>query len=204
MNPRRLGRSLLLAVLAGIPLPLAAQSMTVLNSGEDARRCSVSAEMAATMRIASRSDLEYCTLALELGALRRGDRAGTYVNRGIIASALGDYREAFADYDRALALQPELPEAYVGRGNIRFVESDIPGAIAEYDRALGMTMNRRHVALLNRGMALEARGELDAAERDYREALQLRPEWPLAQSRIERVQKRREDKTKTAPDPLPH
>ena len=187
------------ALLYGVAFPLAAQSVVVLGSGEDARRCSQAAEIAATVRIASDDDVKHCDLALELVALGPQDRAGTLVNRGILQSVLGDNRAAVADYDRALVLRPELPEAYVGRGNVRFIERDIPGAIAEYDRALVLGTSRRHVVLLNRGMALEAKADLDAAERDYRAALELSPGWPPAQSRLDRVLARRKAVTPAPP-----
>lgn len=196
----RHGRFRVLAALLAVSASrVDAQSIVVLGSGEDARRCSQAAEIAATVRIASDDDLKHCDLALELAALRPQDRAGTLVNRGILQSVLGDNRAAVADYDRALALRPELPEAYVGRGNVRFIERDIPGAIAEYDRALALGTSRRHVVLLNRGMALEAKADLDAAERDYRAALELSPGWPPAQSRLDRVLARR--KAVTPPPP---
>ena len=196
----RHGRFRVLAALLAVSASrVDAQSIVVLGSGEDARRCSQAAEIAATVRIASDDDLKHCDLALELAALRPRDRAGTLVNRGILQSVLGDNRAAVADYDRALALRPELPEAYVGRGNVRFIERDIPGAIAEYDRALALGTSRRHVVLLNRGMALEAKADLDAAERDYRAALELSPGWPPAQSRLDRVLARR--KAVTPPPP---
>ena len=199
MDTRSCRSAVLAALLFGLVAPSAAQSIVVLGSGEDARRCSQAAEIAATVRIASDDDLKHCDLALELAALRSRDRAGTLVNRGILQSVLGDNRAAVADYDRALALRPELPEAYVGRGNVRFIERDIPGAIAEYDRALALGTSRRHVVLLNRGMALEAKADLDAAERDYRAALELSPGWPPAQSRLDRVLARR--KAVTPPPP---
>lgn len=177
--------------LVAVALPLAAQSIMVLSSGEDARRCSMAAEFTANLRSASREDLEYCVRALEYGALSPRDRAGTLVNRGIIESALGEQKDAMKSYDRALELVPELPEPYVGRGNVLFLAGDAAGAIAEYNRALELGISRRHAALLNRGMAEEARGNLDAAERDYREVLQLVPDWRPAQSRHERVQAKR-------------
>ncbi len=199
MDTRSCRYAVLAALLFGLVAPSAAQSIVVLGSGEDARLCSQAAEIAATVRIASDDDLKHCDLALELAALRPRDRAGTLVNRGILQSVLGDNRAAVADYDRALALRPELPEAYVGRGNVRFIERDIPGAISEYDRALALGTSRRHVVLLNRGMALEAKADLDAAERDYRAALELSPGWPPAQSRLDRVLARR--KAMTPPPP---
>jgi tetratricopeptide (TPR) repeat protein len=176
-----------LAALTCAPAALRAQSMTVLDSGEDARRCSNAAELTATLRTASDEDLEYCVRALELGVLRPYERAGTWVNRGIIEAALGDPAAAMRSYDKALAILPELPEPRVGRGNVLFLAGNLAAAIAEYDRALALGTSRRHVVLLNRAMALEAAGQLDAAERDYREALQLAPDWPPATTRLERV-----------------
>ncbi len=48
-------------------------------------------------------------------------------------------------------------------------------------------MDEYEVAYLNRGMAHELRGDLNAAEADYRQALQLRPEWGTALSKLARV-----------------
>lgn len=120
-------------------------------------------------------------------ALRQRDRAGTLLNRGILESALGNQDAAMASYDKALDVMPELPEPWVGRGNVLFLRGDRDGAIAAYDRSLAMGITRRHVVLLNRGMAYEARGELALAEQDYRDALLIAPEWVLAKSRLERV-----------------
>lgn len=187
--------------LAVATAPAIAQSVQVLSSGEEARRCSSAAQMAATMGVASRSDLDDCTRALETVALRQRDRAGTLVNRGIIESALGDHDAAMASYDKALNVMPALPEPWVGRGNVLFLRGDREGAIAAYDRSLAMGITRRHVVLLNRGMAWEARGELARAEQDYRDALLIAPEWVLAKSRLERVLAKR--KAAAAPVPQP-
>lgn len=179
--------------------PALAQSIQVLSSGEEARRCSSAAQMAATMGVASRSDVEDCNRALDTVVLRQRDRAGTLVNRGILESALGDQDAAMASYDKALNVMPELPESWVGRGNVLFMRGDAAGAISAYDRSLAMGITRRHVVLLNRGMAWEARGDLVRAEQDYREALLITPEWALATSRLERVLKKR--KAAATPEP---
>ena len=114
-----------LFALALAAAPAFAQSMQVLSSGEEARRCSDAAQMASTIGGASRTDLEDCNRAL---------------------------------------------------------------------------VTRRHVVLLNRGMAWEARGELVRAEQDYRDALLIAPEWALATSRLERVLAKR--KAAATPEPV--
>ena len=80
-----------LALLACAANGAFAQSMQVLGSGQEARRCSDAAQMAASIGSASRSDLDDCNRALETVALRQRDRAATLVNRGILESALGDH-----------------------------------------------------------------------------------------------------------------
>lgn len=186
-----------LAVITLAAVPALAQSVQVLGSGEEARRCSDAAQMAASIGGASRSDVEDCNRALGTVALRQRDRAGTLVNRGILETALGDHDAAMTSYDKALVVMPELPEPWVGRGNVLFLRGDRAGAITAYDRSLEMGITRRHVVLLNRGMAYEAQGDLAAAERDYRDALLIAPEWALAQSRLERVLAKR----RAAPGP---
>jgi len=185
--------------MALVAVPALAQSIQVLSSGEEARRCSSAAQMAATMGVASRSDIEDCNRALQTVALRQRDRAGTLLNRGILESALGNQDAAMASYDKALDVMPELPEPWVGRGNVLFLRGDRDGAIAAYDRSLAMGITRRHVVLLNRGMAYEARSELALAEQDYRDALLIAPEWVLAKSRLERVLAKR--KAAAMPEP---
>lgn len=192
---------LLFAALTIAASTVRAQSIQVLGSGEEARRCSDSAQMAASLGSASRSDLDDCNRALEMVALRQRDRAATLLNRGILQSALGDQDAAMASYDKALVVMPELPEPWVGRGNVFFLRGDAAAAIAAYDRSLAMGITRRHVVLLNRGMAHEARGDLVAAERDYREALAITPEWVLAKSRLQRVSAKRKAAATPAPPP---
>ncbi len=60
-------------------------------------------------------------------------------------------------------------------------------AIGEYTKALAAEMDEYQVAYLNRGMAHEILGHLEAAEADYRRALELAPEWGLAISKLARV-----------------
>jgi tetratricopeptide (TPR) repeat protein len=171
---------------------LVAQSVTIIGGGAEAQRCMTAAELAATLHIASSDDLEDCTFAINNGKPNQRDLAASYCNRGIIKAALERYQEAFEDYGAAIDLMPELPEPYVGRGNIYFLADKLDRAIEDYTKAMDLELGKKHVALLNRGMAYEAQGHLEKAENDYREAIDLAPEWPLVQQKLDRVLTKRQ------------
>ena len=86
MNTPGLLSFLALALAAA---PAFAQSMQVLSSGEEARRCSDAVQMASTIGGASRTDLEDCNRALVTVVLRQRDRS-----RGELVRAEQDYRDA--------------------------------------------------------------------------------------------------------------
>ena len=101
--------------------------------------------------------------------------------------ALEEYASALRDFDVAKSLYPDHGAIYVNRGNVLFIREDYDSAIEEYTRALGAEMSESQVAYLNRGMAHEILGHRDAAEDDYRQALELAPGWGLAISKLARV-----------------
>lgn len=178
---------LLTLILFTFPAGAAAQAITIIGSSSDARNCSMAADTAARFGFVSREDLETCTRAIDYGHLKRGDLAGTYVNRGIVATALTRYQDAYSDYRRAMDLKPKLPEAYVGRGNIYFLAEKYDRAIDDYTRALDLNLTRDYIAQLNRGMAYEKIGNYEIAEENYRRVLELQPEWQLARDKLERL-----------------
>lgn len=173
--------------LTYLPTAVFAQAVTIISNGGDARNCSMAADNAAKFGFVSRDDLNTCTRAIDYGHLKRGDLAGTYVNRGIVETALSEYQDAFTDYHHAMELKPELPEAYIGRGNIYFLANKYDQAIADYTKALDLNISRDYIAHLNRGMAYEKIGKYRNAEDNYRRALELQPDWQLAQDKLARV-----------------
>jgi len=180
--------SLVALVLIYSPLLFAGVgAVTILSGGSEARTCYHAAQNAAEGMFSSRDDLKSCDIAIDDTALTRRDRAGTYVNRAIVEASLSRYRDAFADYQRAIKTMPELPEPYVGRGNIYFLAGKLDKAIDDYTHALDLKLTRRHIAYLNRGMAYEKQGRLAVAEADYRKALELQPDWKLAKEKLGRV-----------------
>ena len=179
--------SFLFLLITYVPAVVFAQAISIIGSGGDARNCSMAADTAAKFSFVSRDDLESCNRAIDYGHLKRGDLAGTYVNRGIIETALSRYQDAFSDYHHAMKLNPKLPEAYIGRGNIYFLAEKYDRAIADYTKALDLNISRDYIAHLNRGMAYEKIGNYDNAEKNYRRALELQPDWKLAQDKLDRL-----------------
>ena len=150
---------LLFINLLSIPLYSTAQSVSILGDSADARECYFSAEIAIQMHSTSRMEIETCTNALNFQNLRLRDKAGTYINRGILYVAMEEYQKAIKDYARAEKLYPDFGAIHVNRGNLFFMGESYDSAISEYTRALGMDLRQDHVAYLNRGMAYEKLGK---------------------------------------------
>ncbi len=175
-----------------------AQNMQVIGSNSIAQECYRASTAAALSGFASRSDVEVCSKAVAHGNLKRRDLIATYVNRGVINTALQDFRAAAKDYNRAIGMDDEVPEAYVNRGNLWFMAERYQEAIADYDQALKFGFSQPYVALLNRGMVREIIGELDAAKADYLAALEKREGWEVAKQKLARVTKKLLDKQSNA------
>jgi tetratricopeptide (TPR) repeat protein len=69
--------------------------------------------------------------------------AHAYMNRGVALYAQEKIEEAIADYDRAIALDPELPEAHYNRGMALSSRGDQEGARASLSKATDL-QEKRH------------------------------------------------------------
>ena len=180
--------------LAGIlylaPLSVSAQSMTVIGGEATAQECYRSATLAAQLNIASRGDLESCAYALKHAPLDIHDRAATFLNRGIINAAMGEFEAAKKDYEKARRLAPEHGEIYVNRGNIFFLGQVYDKAVMEYTHALELDIAKKHIAHFNRALAYEKLGEFGKAETDYLTALEHAPEWEAAKTKLTRLREK--------------
>lgn len=126
-----------------------------------------------------------CNTALNTRRTTRKDRASILVNRGILYNHMGEYDAALADFEAALELISDFPEAYINRGNAYFYTGQVERAIADYNRAIARRSAKRHTAYFNRGLANESRKQLDAAFEDFVRANELKPDWVLAAGRVE-------------------
>ncbi len=86
-----------------------------------------------------------------------------------------DKKAATQEVDRALELNPRLPEAYSLRGRLAFASSDLAGAEAAFRKALALdaTTFDAHLWL---GTLLRQEGNLKAARSSLERAIEMRPE----------------------------
>ena len=106
---------------------------------------------------------QFCVTALNLNDLDRSDDAQDLLSN-LIASRPNDHRAAFT-------------MANILRGHSKFEE-----AAFFYTKALGLLSGaaaRHWVIFYFRGICYERSGEWDKAERDFRQALTLKPDQPL-------------------------
>lgn len=102
------------------------------------------------------------------------DNYMAYYMRGTAYSALGNKKQAIADYDKAINFNPALEGAYNNRGNTYSALGDYDRAIADYDRAIAIDPNFAE-AYDNRGEAYAFLGNQERAVMDYDKAIEIDP-----------------------------
>jgi tetratricopeptide (TPR) repeat protein len=139
--------------------------------------------------IEGRSDLrsiDTCTTALETQAMGPRDRAGTYVNRGILKLRRKAYDDARGDFATALRLEPDLGEAYVNWGASLIAEKRYAEGLSEIDRGLALGVDEPEKAWFNRAIAFEGLNDPKSAYFAYRKAAELAPDWQEPQLQLTR------------------
>ncbi len=147
----------------------------------DAALCYSAAEMAG----GAAGSLDHCDAALKDRTLIKKERIATLINRGILFNHRGDYTAAIADFEAALALNPEASAAYVNRGNTYFSTRQFDLAIDDYSTSLQMNPRNPYIAHYNRGLVNEAKREEKLAIADFVRATELRPGWEPALTRVQ-------------------
>ena len=164
---------------------------SVISFGNsDAGLCYNAAEMAGI----SVGSLDHCDAALRDRKLFKKDRIATLINRGILHNHRGDYTAAIADFEAALALDPEASAAYLNRGNAYFSTEQLDLAIDDYSTSLQMNPRNPYIAHYNRGLANEAKRKTTLAFEDFVRVTELRPDWEPALSRVQQYRARGFDK----------
>jgi tetratricopeptide (TPR) repeat protein len=106
--------------------------------------------------------------------LRNGDTAEAHMLMAYTQMKANDKKLAMEEVDRALALNPILPEAYCLKGRLSFIASDSIGAEAAFRKALTLDANAFD-ALLWLGTLLRQEGSLKESHSFLERAMQLRP-----------------------------
>lgn len=155
-------------------------AITVIGPGP-AQICYQAAEMGA-----SPSDyMTYCDQALA-GILTNDDRAATLINRGVLRLSVNDYESAASDFQRGLALNAALGEGYIDLGAVLIARKQYADAILNINKGLKLGTKKPHLAYYDRAMADEGVGNLQAAYDDYRQSLQLQPDFSKASDELKR------------------
>ncbi|HXY01813.1 MAG TPA: tetratricopeptide repeat protein [Candidatus Limnocylindrales bacterium] len=106
--------------------------------------------------------------------LRNGDTAEARMLMAFTRMKANDKKGAIEDVERAIALNPKLPEAYSLRGRLAFLASDLDGAEAAFSKTLALDPTAFD-ALLWLGTLLRQEGKFKEARSRLEQANQARP-----------------------------
>lgn len=166
-------RRLVLAAL-GVAVAAPAFASVVVLGSSNARLCYEAAE---SPMLPQARAMRHCDEALLRDNLSDYEMVATHVNRGILHLRRNLVDLAIGDFDRAIALNAEQPEAYLNKGAAMIRRQDPAGAVQLFTVALEHGTSRPAVAHYGRAVANEAIGNLPAAYRDFRRASEIAPDW---------------------------
>jgi tetratricopeptide (TPR) repeat protein len=181
-----INRTYLLAAAAGLAacgFAAPAGAAVVVLGNSDARMCFEAAD--SPMTPAAR-DIRRCDEALLREALSNYEVVATHVNRGILRLRRGMIDAAITDFDHAIALDPNQPEAYLNKGAALLRRENAAEAMNLFTIALERNTSRPAIAHYGRAIANESLGNLNAAYRDYTAASRIAPNWREPQLELAR------------------
>jgi tetratricopeptide (TPR) repeat protein len=172
---------ILAASLAAVAAP--ASAGVVVIGTTDARLCYEAADSGGLPRV---DDVRRCDNALTHDPLSRYETVATHVNRGILRMRRNQVDEAVADFDRAIALDPDQPEAYLNKGAALIRRDNHGEALRLFTVALEHNTARPAIAHYGRAIANEQLGNVRAAYADYLRASELDPGWADPRTELRR------------------
>ena len=158
-------------LLAATSVP-ALGAVTVIGSSS-ARMCF---EAADSPMYPSAREVEHCDQAFA-EPLSLHDEVATHVNRGILRLRRDHADDAIADFDAAIRLDPQQPEAYLNKGAALIRQNNPQEALRLFTVALEHNTQRPAIAHFGRAVANETLGNVRAAYLDYQRASELDPNW---------------------------
>jgi tetratricopeptide (TPR) repeat protein len=178
---------LVASAVAALAVPASA-AVTVIGA-TSARMCYEAAE---ARSLPSQTSIYRCDEALEREALSEYETVATYVNRGILKLRRGQIDDAIADFDTAIARNPNEPEAYLNKGMATLrLTNGWEQAVPLFNTAIEKETRRPAIAYYGRAVAHELGGEIKEAYRDYRQASLIEPHWRDPQTELARFTVRR-------------
>jgi len=167
-------------LLLGAALTLSAFSSAAIADesaftlgGSAAQTCYISA----AERRHDVQSINECTYALNEKSLTGFDRAGTFVNRGILYLFAGNQASAVRDFDEAIAMDPMQAEAWLDKAVALVNAGNSSAALDLADRALKLRTQKPALAYYVRGLAFEQQGQLRDAYGSLTTAHRIDPNW---------------------------
>lgn len=174
-------RTSVLVMVSAMVLVAGGARAAVTVFGDDA------AEQCSKAAIDGRADPgseSLCTKALDFDQLGTEDRAGTFVNRGVMKLRRAEYESSHRDFNAALALDPKMGEAWVNRGAMWVGERQYKAGLEDLNRGLALGVKEEEKVYFNRALAYEGLDDEKSAYFDYQHALQLKPDWLLPKTEL--------------------
>jgi len=180
---------MLKALIGGVAAALAAMAMagearaavTVIGGGMG-EACSKAA-------IKGESGLQFeklCSDAIELEFMNLRDKAGTFINRGVMKLRRMEWDSATKDFDTAIRLKGDLGEAYINRGAASIGKRRYAESLPDINKGIELGVEEPAKAYYNRALAYEGVDDPKAAYFDYQKALELHPNWELPKMQLTR------------------
>ncbi|MBQ62630.1 MAG: hypothetical protein CMQ19_11215 [Gammaproteobacteria bacterium] len=132
----------------------------------------------------SSQGIGYCTDAINRGELTRRDLAATYSNRGIIYLKNGKFEKALKDHNKAVEIDPDLPQVHINRGNLLFHTHDYEEALVEFDKALENANGLTSITLFNQALTLIRLRRIAEAKEALETALEISPQSERVKSKL--------------------
>ena len=174
---RRLCLIAFCTLFAGIPLLAQTSASAKSKSSAQGTRRAVSNplnELLEEARAAvDRNDFQAAVAPLQKFIAEKDDFAYAHFQLGYVYTALKQSKEARAEYEKAISLDPKMSEAQLNLG-ILLVESDPGAAVAPLSKAVDLlpTQSRPRFLL---GAAQERSGDFKSAAQSFESALALDP-----------------------------
>lgn len=166
----------------------AGASVTVIGGGL-AEACSKAA-------LSGKSEVRLertCTEALEKETLSSRDRAGTYVNRGILKMRRANWEGAASDFNEAIHEKPDLGEAYANRGAVSIGMHKYAESLADLNKGLELGVEAPAKIYFDRALAYEGLDDSKSAYFDYQKAVELSPDWEAPKTELARFHVERKE-----------
>jgi tetratricopeptide (TPR) repeat protein len=176
MSVRILATAILFALTS---TSTARAAVTVFGNGQ-AHDCSE----AAFKGKSDQDSIRTCGAALDNEVLDSRDRAGTYINRGVMYLREGDLIHARRDFDESIQVDGKIGEAWINRGAVAVAEKRYADGLSDINKGISLGVMAPEKAYFNRALAYEGLDDAKSAYLDYQQALTLKPDWQLPQQQL--------------------